>query len=125
MRSVFISFGVFAETGHHESCFCRPCHGCNLLHGRVAQPLHAFEFGEQGCGGCRSNAFYGVELAAYGVAASAVAVVGYAEAVGFVAQVLHHAQCLGVLIDVERHGVAGEVDFLQSLGDADHGDSAT
>ncbi len=76
---------------------------------------------EKGLGSLGTCAFYAVELAHEGTLAAAVAVVGDTEAVSLVAQVLHHAQSLAVLVDIQRHAVAGEVNLLQSLCYADNG----
>ena len=53
-----------------------------------------------------------------------VAVVGYAETVGLVAQMLDNAQGLGILVDIERNAVAGKIDFFETFGNADNGDGA-
>ena len=45
---------------------------------------------------------------------------GYAETVGLVAHVLHHAQSLAVLVDIQRNAVAGEIDFLKPFRDSGH-----
>ena len=52
--------------------------------------------------------------------AAAVAVVCDAEAVSLVAQMLYHAQCFRIFVDVERYAIAREVYFFEALGDAHH-----
>ena len=80
----------------------------DAFHG--AEPLQQFLFG----GG--ADPFYLRELAYDLPFGASVAVVGDAEAVCLVAQVLHHAQRFGILVDIERHGVAGEIYLLQAFG---------
>ena len=45
--------------------------------------------------------------------------VGDTEAVGFVAKLLHYAQRVGILVDIQRHAVAREIDLFQTFCDAD------
>ncbi len=56
--------------------------------------------------------------------ASPAAVVRQREPVGFVAHVLNDAQRWGSLVEVNGQGIAGEVEFFEAFGDADHGDLA-
>lgn len=53
--------------------------------------------------------------------AAAIAVMGDAEAVGLVAQLLHDAQTLAVFVDIKRDTVSGKIDFLEPFCYTDHG----
>ena len=55
----------------------------------------------------------------------AFAVVRYAKAMCFVAQVLYHAQGFRFLVEIERHRIVGIIQLFEAFGNADDGDGAT
>ena len=75
---------------------------------------------EQCRAGFLSDSLYSVKFRDSLRLAAAVAVVGYSEAVGLVAQVLYHPQSLAVFVDIERNAVTRKIDFLKALRNADH-----
>ena len=46
---------------------------------------------------------------------------GDAEAVSLVAQLLHDAQTLAILVDIKRYAVSRKIDFLEPFCNTDHG----
>ena len=47
------------------------------------------------------------------------------KSVGLVAGLLYQLERLRLLINIDRYGIFGEVDFFQLLGDSDHSDLVT
>ena len=98
--------------------------GLELLWGRLADALERLEVLEQH--GARLGADAGdvVEGALHLALAALLAVEGDGEAVGLVAQALDDVQRLAVLVDVEGHAVAREIDLVEPLGYAHDGNLA-
>ena len=88
--SVVGFFGI--QPAAHDARFGRPYHGGNLCLGGFAHTLDAAEMAEQSRVRGLAYSFYGRKFAGNLAVAASVAVVGDAEAVGFVAQGLDYAQ---------------------------------
>ena len=71
------------------------------------------------CGRGRANSGNAVKFAHHLPFRTAVAVMCDAESVSFVAQGLNHAQAGRFLVDIERQGVAREIDLFKTLRNAD------
>src|SRR5690554_208488 len=67
-----------------------------------------------------SDSRNGSQLRLYRRVAPFLAMVGDAEAVRLVANLLQYLQRFGSLVDVQGSGISGKVDFFQPFGDPDH-----
>ena len=87
--------------------------------GSLGDSLDALEFFHERARRHITYPFYRIELTAYLPFRTAKPVVGDAEAVGFVAEMLHDLKASALLVDVKGQSVSGELDFLETLGDSD------
>lgn len=81
-------------------CFCRSDDGRYVGLGGFTEPLHALEVLQQDLGGLGAYTLYAVEFANQCALAAAVAVMGDAEAVRLVAEMLNHPQGLRIFVDI-------------------------
>lgn len=108
------------EGSENNRSLGRTDHFGNGIEVGFAQTSDALEMGQQCRAGFLSDSLYSVKFRDSLRLAAAVAVVGYSEAVGLVAQVLYHPQSLAVFVDIERNAVTRKIDFLKALRNADH-----
>jgi len=99
-------------------------YGAEVGFAGLANAFDAFEGAEQLLDGFGAYAGYFFQLAADGAFGAAFAVVGDAEAVGFVPEALDYFEGFGALVEVEGVGIAGEIKLFEALGDAEDGDAA-
>ena len=85
---------------------------------RLLHPLYALELLHELFRRRLADPLDSVELTPNLTLGATVAMVGDAEAVGLVAQMLHDLQTPALLVDIERQLVAREIDLLKTLGDA-------
>ena len=91
----------------------------DIFETRLLEPLDALE-GLHQCSGCRRpDPLDAVEFADDLSFRASQTVVGDAEAVGLVSKMLDYAQRRTLLVDIERKRVAGKIDLLKPLRDAD------
>lgn len=86
--------------------FRRAYDRCKIVEIGFAHTLEAFEMRQQSLTCLLAYALYRIESRHCLRTAATVAVMGYAKAVGLVAQMLHDPERFRIFVDIKRHAVA-------------------
>ena len=121
MLCLFVGCVHLREGFVYEFCLRRADELCQFLVRHLLDAFHALVAGEEKVACFLADAGYLVEGRLNLLLAAPVAVVGDAEAVGFVAHLLNEAQTFAVFVEIEGYGVVGEENLFEAFGDADDG----